>query len=457
MYPYMSKQFHTSLFIFRRDLRLEDNTGLIFALTHSEHVIPIFILTPEQIEHNPYKNLHCLKFMIECLDDLATQLKMQKGRLFIFKGTPDQIVQHCLSELAISAVIVNRDYTPYSQQRDLKIAKVCELHHCPFLSFDDALLHPPEITVKKDGTPYVKFTPYFRHASTLKINHPVHNTQTNYYKKSIVFAEKDSILSQLSPHSSAIDSVKGGRKEALKILSHLKNYQAVGQPTFLSPYLKFTVCSPREVHKAICTHLSRHHPLIRSLYWRDFFTTIAFFFPHVFKEAFHPKFNKLKWSKDEKAFKRWCEGTTGFPIVDAAMRELNTTGQMPNRMRMIVASFLIKDLHLNWQWGEQYFAQQLIDYDPCVNNGNWQWVASTGCDMQPYFRIFNPWNQQKKFDPECTYIKKWIPELQDLPPETLHKWHKKELNSHSSNYPAPMLVHEKAAQKTLQVYKLAAR
>lgn len=454
----MEKKFRKSLFLFRRDLRLEDNTGLIFALKSSEVVIPAFIFTPEQIEKNPFRSDHCLKFMIESLKDLENQLKKKGGRLFFFKGKPEEVVSQCIRELNIEALIVNRDYTPYSLQRDKKLEKVCKMGHVPFYSFDDVLLHPPEETLKKDGKPYTIFTPYFRNASKQNVLPPVQTKGTNYFRGSISFAEDKSSF----PRPTVENELIGGRSEALKILKKLSSFGKYGRlrdfpaekySTHLSPYLKFTVCSPREIYAAICRNLSPHHELIRSLYWRDFFTSIAFFFPHVFKGAFHHKFDKLKWSYNKKAYQRWCEGSTGFPIVDAGMKEMNETGFMQNRVRMIAASFLIKDLHIDWRWGEKYFAQSLVDYDPAVNNGNWQWVASTGCDAQPYFRIFNPWNQQKKFDPECTYIKKWIPELRDFPPKAIHAWYEEKCRVGYKKYPAPMTNHEKTAKEALHAYK----
>jgi deoxyribodipyrimidine photo-lyase len=455
----MEKKFQKSLFLFRRDLRLEDNTGLIFALKSSEVVIPAFIFTPEQIEKNPFRSDHCLKFMIESLNDLEDQLKKKGAKLFIFKGKPEEIVKKCMRELDIEALIVNRDYTPYSIQRDKNLENVCKMGAIPFYSFDDALLHPPEETVKKDGKPYTVFTPYFRNASKLTVLPPRQNRWANYFNGPISFAKDKPVF----PLQTLENGLVGGRSEALKILKglesfgnygNLRDFPAEEYSTHLSPYLKFTVCSPREIYAAICHHLSLHHELVRSLYWRDFFTSIAFFFPQVFKSSFHSKFDALKWSSDKRAFQRWCEGSTGFPIVDAGMREMNKTGFMHNRVRMITASFLVKDLHVNWRWGEKYFARTLIDYDPAVNNGNWQWVASTGCDAQPYFRIFNPWTQQKKFDPECLYIKKWIPELCDCSPKAIHAWHEEKYRDGCSKYPAPMTDHTKAAKDALYAYRL---
>lgn len=454
----MALQFRKSLFLFRRDLRLEDNTGLIFALRSSEVVIPAFIFTPEQIEKNPFRSDHCLQFMLDSLKDLSLQLKHKEAKLFFFKGTPDEVVHKCLQELHIDALIVNRDYTPYSQQRDNKLEKLCKTANIPFYSFDDALLHPPEETLKKDGTPYTLFTPYFRNAAKQKVLPPASNRRTNYFRGSIPFAMDPA----LAPQITVKNGLTGGRSEALKILKKLSSFgkypklrdnPAAECTTHLSPYLKFTVCSPREVYAAICSHLSPHHELIRSLYWRDFFTSIAFFFPRVFNGAFRSKFASLKWSYNKKIFQRWCEGSTGFPIVDAGIREMKATGFMHNRVRMITASFLIKDLHIDWRWGEKFFAQNLIDYDPAVNNGNWQWIAGTGSDAQPYFRIFNPWRQQKKFDPECLYIKKWIPELRDLPSKAIHAWHEKKQHTGYKEYPAPMTQHADAEDKTLRIYR----
>lgn len=438
--------FRTSLFLFRRDLRLEDNTGLNFALQNSKTVICAFILTPEQIENNAFRSDHCLRFMIESLQDLASDLKKHKGKLYLFQGEPEKVVRQCIKTLGIDALIVNCDYTPYSQKRDRRLKTVCGKNKVAFHSFDDALLHPPEDTLKKDGTPYTVFTPYFRNACKEKVLPPMPTPKGAYFKGNIALAKDSAILERLNVPKSVVNELKGGRKEGLKMLANLPKQGS----SHLSPYLKFNVISPREAYAAIAKKLGSHHELIRSLYWRDFFTGIAFFFPHVFKGAFRPKFDKIAWVYDKKIFRRWCEGKTGFPIVDAGMREMNATGFMNNRLRMIAASFLVKDLHIDWRWGEKYFAQTLIDYDPAVNNGNWQWVASTGSDAQPYFRTFNPWTQQKKFDSECEYIKKWIPELKDLSPQEIHAWYKQKS---LSTYPFPMIDHEKEVKKALRLYR----
>lgn len=451
-----------TLFIFRRDFRLEDNTGLLYALEHSKTVIPCFIFTPEQIKKNPYLGNHSLQFMIESLEDLEHELKKKGGKLYLFFGKPHEIVNRCIKELEIASVVANRDYTPYSQKRDKEIAQVCKKQEIPFTLCDDALLHPPEDTVKSDGKPYTIFTPFFRNASRIKIQSPRQNRFTNYFHGPIKFSESSVLYKKILPKRFSSLPLKGGRKEGLKILKQIQRYPkyaherdlpALNATTHLSPYLKFTVLSPREIYAAISKKLGKHHALIRSLYWRDFFSSIVFFFPYVFKGPFHKKFRKLQWSYDKKKFKKWCDGKTGFPIVDAGMRELNATGFMHNRVRMIAASFLIKDLHIDWRWGEKYFAEMLSDYDPAVNNGNWQWCASTGCDAQPYFRIFNPWNQQLKFDPDCVYIKKWVPELASLSPKEIHQWYKEQYHEQYKQYPPPMADHDKQAKIALNSYR----
>lgn len=456
----ISKKYQKALFIFRRDLRLEDNTGLTFALQNAQEVILAFIFTPEQIEHNPYRSEHCLQFMIESLEDLENQIVAKGGRLYLFYDKPEKVVSDLIKSQHVDAVVVNKDYTPYSIERDHKIDKACKKQGVSFCSFDDALLHPPDHTLKGDGKPYTVFTPFYRNAMRLDVDLPVTHRNKNYYTASISFAQDTSLYQTILPKR--LLPASGGRSAGLKILQKMgqfSNYESLrdfpSEPatTHLSAHLKFTTCSPREVYWAIHKQFGASADLIRSLYWRDFFTSIGFHFPHVFSGAFHDKFDRVQWSYDEKIFRKWCEGKTGFPIVDAGMREMNQTGFMHNRVRMIAASFLVKDLHIDWRWGEKYFAQTLIDYDPAVNNGNWQWAASTGCDAQPYFRIFNPWTQAIKFDPECVYIKKWITDLAPIPPKIIHKWHQEKFHCRCPDYSIPIVDHAKEAKIALKLYK----
>lgn len=450
------KKWQRALFIFRRDLRIEDNLALIYALEHAQEVFCAFIFTQEQIEKNPYRSDRCLQFMIESLQDLEEELEKKGGRLLYCYGDPEKKVEEFIQHCKVDLVTFNLDYTPYSRHRDAKIEKVCKRHKVDLVTFHDLLLHPPEDLLKKNQEPYTVFTPFYKNAQKLSVALPKSNPYRNYVQKRPSFVENSSLLTSIAPK---IEPCHGGRKAALKILKKISSFQdyevdrdypSKDSTTHLSAHLKFNTVSIRELYHTIKKELGPHSALARSLHWRDFFSIIALYFPYVFQGAFHQKFDQLVWSENQAHFHRWCEGKTGFPIVDAGMRQLNQTGYMHNRVRMIVASFLIKDLHIDWRKGEKYFAQHLVDYDPAINNGNWQWSASTGCDAQPYFRIFNPWNQQLKFDPDCEYIKKWVIELKDQDPKTIHHWYEEWKDI---GYPKPMIDHSIESKKAIDNYK----
>lgn len=451
--------YKKSLFIFRRDLRIEDNVGLQQALAESKEVLPVFIFDSRQVEKHKYRSMPGLQFLIGSLKDLQGQLKKKKGKLFIYSGIAEEVVAELIDSEEIEAVFLNRDYTPFSKKRDLKIEKACKTKKIEFFPCNDLLLNEPDAALKADGTPYVVFTPFFRNASEIPVQKPKRTTALNY----CVSSEKKSIdnLEQFLPESLEHILLQGGRAECKEMFTGLKrldrydeirDFPAESGTTNFSAHLKFGTCSVREIYYGIEKRLGEGHPLLRQLYWRDFFTHIAFHFPHVFEGAFRKEYNALEWANNKKWFRHWCEGKTGFPIVDAGMRELNSTGYMHNRVRMVVASFLVKDLHIDWRKGEQYFATKLIDYDPAVNNGNWQWAASTGCDAQPYFRIFNPWRQQERFDPECKYIKKWIPELESLSPKEIHKL-EKSAQPPLSSYPAPIVHHSEQTDEAREMFE----
>lgn len=448
-------RYSIALFIFRRDLRLYDNTALHEALRLSERVIPCFIFDPRQIEPHPYQSKPGLQFMLQAIDDLQQQLQAVGGKLALYHALPEQVVKQLVGQQRIQAVFINRDYTPFSRRRDDQLRAVCEqlgiaLHRLP-----DLLLNEPEQAVKNDKTPYKVFTAFYNNARQFPVALPQALLEPDFLTTASGFAIDQLGLEHTEP------LITGGRRQALAILDKLddradyqntRDFPGLDSTSKLSAHLKFGTCSVREVYYAVIERLGSEHPLIRQLYWRDFFTHIAYHFPSVFERAFLEKFAGLPWDNNHDYFQAWCEGKTGFPIVDAGMRELNATGFMHNRVRMIVASFLVKDLHIDWRWGERYFARHLVDYDPCVNNGNWQWAASTGCDAQPYFRIFNPWLQQLKFDRDCRYIDRWLPELQAFPPKTIHQWDKK----HSAcSYPAPIIDHACESRLAKARYKEA--
>ena len=448
--------YSNSLFIFRRDLRVHDNTALNEALRLSKQVLPCFIFDPRQIEPHPYQSKPALQFMLQSISDLESQLKTAGGKLALYQELPEQVIRSVFEQQHIQAVFINRDYTPFSRRRDFELAEVCQQLGISFHTLPDALLTEPEQALKSNQTPYKVFTAFYNNARHNPVALPQALPGQNFLSQA-----SDFTIDQLglSITESKPDVIQGGRSSALAILDQLneqadylntRDFPALDATSKLSAHLKFGTCSVREIYYAITEQLGDEHPLLRQLYWRDFFTHIAFHFPQVFGRPFLEKFAHLHWDNNPDYFQAWAEGRTGFPIVDAGMRELNATGFMHNRLRMIVASFLVKDLHISWRWGERYFAQHLIDYDPCVNNGNWQWAASTGCDAQPYFRIFNPWLQQQKFDPDCQYIYRWVPELKGLPPKTIHQWDKKHP---PCNYPAPIIDHSRECQITKEWYK----
>jgi len=444
--------YKKTLFIFRRDLRIEDNIGLIESLQNSKEVIPCFIYDENIIKKLKDSEFRW-SFLNESLVELDNELKKKGASLQILEGKPEKIVDEIIKRHKLDAVFLNTDFTNYSQRRDEKIFQVCKKNKIAFHSTLDFLLHNPNEIKTNEGSPYTIYSFFYKKAKQFPIKKIIKNIQKNYSKE---------IISDNQIKKSKIknNEITGGRKEALKILRGLdkfrdydkvRDFPGLNQTTMLSAHNKFGTISVREVHKEIKEVLGSDHTIMGEIYWREFFSHILFHFPYAQKTTFRKKFQKIPWSKCKESFKKWCEGETGFPIVDAGMRQLNQTGFMHNRVRMVVASFLTKDLHMDWRLGEKYFEEKLIDHDPAVNSGNWQWAASTGCDSVPYFRIFNPWRQQERFDLNCDYIKKWIPELEKIEPKIIHKlWEKFPINL---AYPKPMLTHKIEAEKTKLIFK----
>ena len=444
--------YKKTLFVFRRDLRLEDNIGLIESLQNSKEVIPCFIYDENIIKKLKDSEFRW-SFLNESLVELDKELKKKGTSLQILEGKPEKILDKIIKKHGLDAVFLNTDFTNYSQCRDEKIFQVCKKNKIAFHSTLDFLLHNPNEIKTNEGSPYTIYSFFYKKARQFPIKKIIKNNQKNYSKEII---SDDQIKKSEIKNNEII----GGRKEALKILKNLykfrdydkvRDFPGLNQTTMLSAHNKFGTVSVREVHKEIKEVLGSDHTIMGEIYWREFFSHILFHFPYAQKTTFRKKFQKIPWSKSKESFKKWCEGETGFPIVDAGMRQLNQTGFMHNRVRMVVASFLTKDLHMDWRLGEKYFEEKLIDHDPAVNSGNWQWAASTGCDSVPYFRIFNPWRQQERFDLNCDYIKKWVPELEKIEPKIIHKlWEKfpKDLE-----YPKPMLTHKIEAEKTKLIFK----
>lgn len=454
-----------AIVLFRRELRLEDNQALNSALESGLFIVPIFIFTPEQIEKNPYRSDVALGFMLESLLELSKAIKKQHGKLFIFYGRQHRVLKELLkSDADIVHLYANSDVTPYSIKRDSDIEKACDQHGVECSFYDDHLLFPKNSVLTKGHTPFKIFTPFYRRAKSILVPDATNNTRFRFTDKlahdlkEITLNEAQGFCSQKRPAS-----LVGGRSHGLKILKRLAQYEHYDEnrdelgsdTTGLSPYLKFGCLSIREAYWGISDGLRQPEPLLRQLYWREFFYNLALAFPHVFGSSFHKKYDAILWSEDRASFERWSDAKTGVPVVDAAMRNLNETGFITNRARLIAASFLTKLLLIDWRWGEKYFANKLIDYDPAVNNGNWQWVAGSGADAQPYFRIFNPWLQAKKFDPEAQYIKRWLPELAHLSSKEIHRWH--DQRHPQANYPSPMIDYPLAKEIAIEAYRMALR
>ncbi len=453
-----------NIFIHHRDLRIHDNTTLIKQSDSEDApIVPIFVFPPEQIDDkiNKYFSHNLVQFMIESLKELDYVYRAKNSKLHFFKGHYTDILDTILRKKKINSIGFNMDYSPYAKKRDEVISKWAKRNGIKIYCEEDHLLQPlrENATLNRTGAPYKVFTPFKRF---LMANYKV--AEPDSYN-SFKFQMMDNIGKEFN--KSKLDTlyeknydimVHGGRREGLKMLrAAVQRQKGYGKmrdilsynTTHLSAFINFNVISIREVYHAL---RSVDKTLISELYWRDFYYNILYFFPHVVGNAFNPKFDKVKWSYSKADFAKWCDGQTGFPIVDAAMNQLNTTGYMHNRARMIVASFLTKDLLIDWRWGERYFATQLTDYNISANNGGWQWCAGTGADPQPYFRIFNPWNQSEKYDPDAVYIKKWLPELAAVPAKDIHRWHTTYEDYPNVKYPEPMLIHEEARERALKIF-----
>jgi deoxyribodipyrimidine photo-lyase len=451
--------YENGLFIFRRDLRIVDNTALQELSNICKNIYTIFIFTPEQVgSGNSFKSDNSVQFMIESLDDLSNEIHKQGGKLLMFYGHNEKVVSYCIKKLNINIVRFNCDYTPYAIKRDFNIISLCEKLGV-LCGFDhDYYLHEPGSILSGSRTPYQKFTPYYNTCMKKKVRSPS-NARIFHFKSQNI--SNTITIEQAFKKFTKINGdilVHGGRINGLKQI-HItqksqKQYSKTRDNLFentslLSAYIKFGCVSIREVYKAFRSN----HAFIRQLIWRDFYAQILYSFPYVLGSAMKENYNKIKWHYNASWFNKWTKGETGFPVVDACMRQLNETGYMHNRGRLIVASFLVKTLLISWEKGEKYFATRLTDYDPASNNLNWQWCASSAVDSQPYFRIFNPFSQQKEHDPDCEYIRQWIPELRDVDPKIIHNWETEWVNHKEIKYPKPICNYTEQREKALQMYK----
>lgn len=419
-----------SIFWFRRDLRLEDNTALIHAINSGLPVLPIFIFD-SQIIQELSNNDPRINFIYKNLKSIHQELEKLGSGLLCMKGNPEDIWEEIISKYTIEEVFYNKDYEPYALKRDEIINAILHKNQIAFHSYKDQVIFEENEILKDDGKPYTVFTPY-KNKWLQKFNgellqQDIRGEKTVFFQAKINFPS----LTEFGFRASDIE-VKEYNLSQLDEYHKFRDFPAESQTSYLGPHLRFGTVSIRQI---ISQLEKAHETFLNELIWREFFMQILFHFPHVVNDNFKSKYNGITWINDELDFEKWCKGETGYPLVDAGMRELNATGYMHNRVRMITAGFLCKHLLIDWRWGEAYFASKLLDYELSSNNGNWQWAAGTGCDAAPYFRIFNPSEQLKKFDKEFKYVRKWIPEFDDL------------------SYPQPIIEHTFARQRALSVYK----
>ena len=420
-----------AIFWFRRDLRLDDNHGFYKALTSGQKVLPIFIFDEDILSLLPNKKDKRVDLIYQALEQMNLALP-EKQKIHIFYGKPLKIFKSIVSKYQISKVFCNEDYEPYAIGRDLEVQKFLETQNIEFESFKDQVIFHKDEVLKSDGKPYTVYTPYSKAWKTRLKEEDLQNFPSEKQVKNIVelIPEQQYRLEDFGFEKTSFELKKPQVKVPYNyaVLRDIPNDDAT---THLSMHLRFGTISVRKVLR----ETKDSEKFWNEVIWREFYMSILYHFPYVQNAAFREIYGNFTWKNNEEDFKKWCEGKTGYPIVDAGMRELNTTGYMHNRVRMITASFLIKHLQIDWKWGEAYFAEKLLDFDLALNNGNWQWVAGTGVDASPGFRVFNPHIQQTKFDPDYKYVKKWVPE-----------WN-------TSAYPKPMVIHEIARNEYLEKLK----
>ena len=426
-----------SVFWFRRDLRVEDNVGLYHALQSDHPVLPIFIFETDILDKLESKHDRRVDYIHQALSAIDEQLKAYNSALKTYHGNPLEVFKSLLEEYDIQSVFCNRDYEPQAIERDASIFYYLQERNIPLKAYKDQVIFDKKDILKNDDTPYVVYTPYarkWREKLTAKdyqayqpdLKNLLQQNGSNIHTLNDIGFEKTNIL-YTKPELVA---------QIIDEYDKQRDYPALQGTTRLATALRFGTIS---IRKCVAFALQHNQTWLGELIWREFYMQILYHFPHVVNKPFKPKYEFIEWRIDEEGFKKWCEGKTGYPIVDAGMRELNQTGFMHNRVRMITASFLCKHLLIDWSWGEAYFAKKLDDYDLSANNGNWQWVAGSGCDAAPYFRVFSPMAQTDKFDKNLKYIKKWVPEL------------------NTSKYPEPMVEHKFARERVLAAYAKALR
>jgi deoxyribodipyrimidine photo-lyase len=425
----------TALFWFRRDLRLDDNAGLYHALRSGMAVQPVFMFDRSILDRLEDKDDRRVDLIHRTLSGLKAELERLGSTLIVRQGTPLEVIGQLAGELEVKAVFTNYDYEPYARERDAAVGKMLETRGIAFHTFKDQCILEKDEVLKDDGKPYTVFTPYSRKWKAALTDFHLRPYPTLRYGDAFRQCAPAAIptLADIGFTESdlSVPPVSVG-DELIRDYHTTRDIPSLPGTSRLSVHLRFGTVSIRALAGKAAT---LNGTFLNELIWRDFYMMILWHFPHAATSAFKPQYDRIRWERNEEHFLAWCEGRTGYPLVDAGMRELNATGFMHNRVRMVTASFLTKHLLLDWRWGEAYFARKLLDFDLSANNGGWQWAAGSGCDAAPYFRVFNPEAQTLRFDPGLRYIRKWVPEFQEL------------------TYPRPIVEHKWARERAIARYK----
>ena len=434
----MDKKAPVSIFWFRRDLRLDDNAGLYHALKSGYPVLCLFIFDREILDQLEDKDDARVTFIYNEIENISGQLKKDKSSLLVLYDKPENAWEHVLKVYNVAAVYTNHDYEPYAKKRDEVIAQKFKKNNIAFNTYKDQVIFDRDEVMKSDGSPYTVYTPYMRKWYEKLTPFYLKPYPNRKYFKNFVETEPLPALSlkEMGFEKSSSNFPGMDYKRFIAEYAQMRDFPGIQGTSHIGLHLRFGTVSIRKL--AGDAHNAKDKTWLNELVWREFYMMILDNFPHTANHAFKPEYDRIRWVNDEQQFKAWCDGQTGFPLVDAGMRELNVTGYMHNRVRMVVASFLTKDLLIDWRWGERYFARKLLDYEMASNIGGWQWAAGSGTDAAPYFRIFNPDSQLKKFDPDFSYIKKWVPEYADF-----------------SKYPKPIIDHAFARERCLKAFKSA--
>lgn len=425
----------TAVFWFRRDLRLHDNAGLYHALQSGLPVMPVFIFDTDILEQLDDKHDRRMVFIHQQLVKLNNELQKFGSRLHVYHGKPIEVWRKICAEIPVAEVFTNHDYEPYARKREAEIEAYLKGLSIGFRTYKDQVIFEKNEVAKEDGTAYAVFTPYMKRWRAIVTDQDLQSFATENYFGNFMQTDSHPVLSleQIGFDNFPVEFPSPQlREEVIRQYAENRDFPGIDGTSRLSVHMRFGTVSMRELFR-FAWNISEKWT--NELIWREFYMQILWHFPHVVKGAFKPQYDFLKWKNDEKEFDRWCKGETGYPIVDAGMRELNETGYMHNRVRMITAMFLTKYLLIDWRWGEAYFAQKLLDFELSSNNGGWQWSAGTGVDAAPYFRVFSMDEQTRRFDPDFKYIKKWVPEFQEF------------------HYPRPVVDYAFARKRCLDFYQ----